>query len=433
MENMLNADRTYPFDKIGIKTPKAIQGGTYSAKLTLDDNVIIIQTPKCLTKNGIHTTIKQIYCDLLMNKNHEEFIDWLRKFQEKVRELVLDNADNWFHEPVTLDEIDYNWNNSIRIYKQNNYLVRTFVHKLKNINKPSLQIFDTEEVELDLEDVTPDKNVICILEIIGLKFSSQSFQLEICLRQVMVINEKPLFDKCLIKLNNTETNNKKITDLNNDESNNDENNYDEERPSENNKEEEAESINNTENQKVDSINAIDLNLNETCSGKELVEDCSTNDVIDSFQNNNNISNIVEEKEDKNEEKEAHSDKILELCSNNIGENAEVSEAGLEIINTNGKKLTEKSFEHKKYLESNNLEEIDLEIGNEDPIVLKNPSEVYLDIYRVARQKAKKAKNAAIKAYLEAKRIKELYMLDVADSSEDEEETTDEESELFSEN
>ena len=36
----------------------------------------------------------------------------------------------------------------------------------------------------------------------------------------------------------------------------------------------------------------------------------------------------------------------------------ISEAGLEIINTNGKKLTEKSFEHKKYLESNKLEEIE---------------------------------------------------------------------------
>ena len=47
---------------------------------------------------------------------------------------------------------------------------------------------------------------------------------------------------------------------------------------------------------------------------------------------------------------------------------------------------------------------------------------------MAREKAKKAKNEAIKAYLEAKRIKELYMLDIIDSSseEDEEEEEDEE-------
>ena len=40
------------------------------------------------------------------------------------------------------------------------------------------------------------------------------------------------------------------------------------------------------------------------------------------------------------------------------------------------------------------------------------------------------KNEAIKAYLEAKRIKELYMLDIVDSSEEDDE---EEEELFSEN
>ena len=52
--------------------------------------------------------------------------------------------------------------------------------------------------------------------------------------------------------------------------------------------------------------------------------------------------------------------------------------------------------------------------------LRNANDVYLDIYKKAREKAKNARNEAIKAYLEVKRIKELYMLDVADSSDDEE-------------
>ena len=87
----------------------------------------------------------------------------------------------------------------------------------------------------------------------------------------------------------------------------------------------------------------------------------------------------------------------------------------------------------KSLEKNNdLEEIELDIPEEEPMKLKNPTEVYLDIYRQAREKAKKAKNEAIKAYLEAKRIKELYMLDVVDSSSSDEESEEEE-ELFSEN
>ena len=85
-----------------------------------------------------------------------------------------------------------------------------------------------------------------------------------------------------------------------------------------------------------------------------------------------------------------------------------------------------------------LQEVNLTFDENDAITLKNPNEIYLDIYRQAREKAKKAKQEAIKAYLEAKRIKELYMLEIVDSSEDESESEEEsgeeeEDELFSEN
>ena len=89
-------------------------------------------------------------------------------------------------------------------------------------------------------------------------------------------------------------------------------------------------------------------------------------------------------------------------------------------------------------DNNELQEVSLTFDEEDQITLKNPNEIYLDIYRQAREKAKKAKQEAIKAYLEAKRIKELYMLEIVDSSEDESESEEDsgdedEDELFSEN
>ena len=201
MDNIIQANESYPFNSIKIKTPKALQGGTYSAKLELNNEPIVIQTPKCKTKNGIHTTVKQIYCDLLMNQDHNDFIKWLRLLQERVRQLILENSENWFHEPPTMDEIEYNWNDSIRTYKSVNYLIRTFIHKSKSINKISLQIYGSDENELNHKELDSSKSIIGIIEIVGLKFSSNSFHLEICLRQVMVLKEKPLFGRCLIKLN----------------------------------------------------------------------------------------------------------------------------------------------------------------------------------------------------------------------------------------
>ena len=94
-------------------------------------------------------------------------------------------------------------------------------------------------------------------------------------------------------------------------------------------------------------------------------------------------------------------------------------------------VEEKEMGEKPLEKNDDLEEIELNVNEEEPMRLKEPNEVYLDIYKAAREKAKKAKNEAIKAYLEAKKIKELYMLDVIDSSTDEEE--EEEDEIFSEN
>ena len=50
MENLLHPTEDYPFEDIIIKTPRALQGGTFCANLEINGNPIIIQTPKCKTK-----------------------------------------------------------------------------------------------------------------------------------------------------------------------------------------------------------------------------------------------------------------------------------------------------------------------------------------------------------------------------------------------
>ena len=47
------------------------------------------------------------------------------------------------------------------------------------------------------------------------------------------------------------------------------------------------------------------------------------------------------------------------------------------------------------------------------------------VYKMARNKAKQLRSESVKAYLEAKKIKELYMLDIIESSEEEYDTDDE--------
>jgi len=74
-----------------------------------------------------------------------------------------------------------------------------------------------------------------------------------------------------------------------------------------------------------------------------------------------------------------------------------------------------------------LEEVSIDYNNiSDSISLKNPNEVYYEIYKAARIKAKQLRKVAMEAYLEAKEIKSKYMLtDFDDDSSESEESEDE--------
>ena len=74
-----------------------------------------------------------------------------------------------------------------------------------------------------------------------------------------------------------------------------------------------------------------------------------------------------------------------------------------------------------------LEEFELcldEISPSDAISLKDRKEVYYEMYAEARKKARVAKDIAIAAIMEAKRIKNTYMLDDVDDEDDEDDDED---------
>ena len=65
-------------------------------------------------------------------------------------------------------------------------------------------------------------------------------------------------------------------------------------------------------------------------------------------------------------------------------------------------------------DTNDLKEISIDLNlenNLETINLKKPNQVYFELYKEARNKAKNAKKNAILAYLEAKNIKKTYLID----------------------
>lgn len=414
MENIVQPNNMVNFDfsNISLKSPKPIQGGSFMSSIRHNNESLIIQTPKIRTKKGITQTNKHVYTDLVFENEDSEFVEWVENLQENVRDVILTKSDNWFHEPVTLDEIEYNWNDSFRTYKQTKQLLRTFIHKNKGISSNVLKIYDSDYKSKHINDIKPDTPIICILEIVGLKFSSTTFQLDFCLRQVMILEDKPIFNEPLIKISKEKVLPKEVGEKNVTFS---------EKPEEITLEKEVENVENLETlDKDNQVEEIIDNSSNTLS--ENLEELAKVSTVEEVKQLAPQEKVVETQV-KTEEKVVEKNEIEEFTNNVEEVNLDDLEKSAEPVKTESKK--------------DELEEVNLTFDEEDAITLKNPNEIYLDIYRQAREKAKKAKQEAIKAYLEAKRIKELYMLEIVDSSEDEsdsdEESVDEEDELFSEN
>ena len=406
MENIIQPNDmvNYDFSNISLKNPKPIQGGSFLSSIKNNNNALIIQTPKIKTKKGITQTNKHIYTDLVFENEDSEFIEWIENLQENVRDIILSKSENWFHEPVTLDEIEYNWNDSFRTYKQTKQLLRTFIHKNKGISSNLLKIYDSDYKSKHINDIKSDTTIICILEISGLRFSSTSFQLDFCLRQVMVLEDKPIFNKPLIKFSNEKVSKENVGEKNE---------KFEKKPEEITLENNNEIVNNL---------------------KSVVQDKQVEEVVD-----NSSNNLTENLEKIEEIQIDNSKNLVEVkIEEQVNENNEISEFTDKVKEVNLDDLEKEEETNQSEKNNDELQEVNLTFDEEDAITLKNPNEIYLDIYRQAREKAKKAKQEAIKAYLEAKRIKELYMLEIVDSSEDESESEEEsgeeeEDELFSEN
>jgi len=141
---------------------------------------------------------------------------------------------------------------------------------------------------------------------------------------------------------------------------------------------------------------------------------------------NNISKENLEENDENikeslEENDENIKESLEKNHKNIKENLEENQK-----NNLEKNNDIQNLDKKECLDNNKprLEEIELEVNdniNNEFISLKDPMEVYKEIYKAAKKKAYELRKNALDAYLEAQNIKEKYSFQDMDDSDNEEE------------
>ena len=409
----------YPFEDISLQTPQPLQGGTYLAKVVNNDEPIIFQTPKCRTKKGIHKTGKKTYCDLLFDIEQSDFVEWIYTIEQTIQELIFDKKEYWFVESdLTLDDIEYNWVNTIKKYKKL-HLMRTFLSKSKGYGN-NLQVYDHNQRLVTGDEVKDDSDLICIIEISGLKFSATSFHIEYNIKQIMILENKPKYQSCMIKIKRD----KKVHYEDEEDKNEEdlEKTLEVDKLMDQEKEveevEEDDKVNVEEDDKVnveedDKVNVEeDDKVNVEDDDKEKVEDDDKVNVEEDVENSKELT-LDDKLKNENETVTVDNDLLETNGNNNESENLDVLE--------NPKQKDNIEEVNETLVKNQDLNEIVLDVpkNENETMSLRNPNEVYLDIYKAARQKAKEAKRQAIKAYLTVKKIKQQYLIDESEISEEE--------------
>ena len=374
MENIVEPNDSFDFTKLSLGIPSNIQGGAYFTSIEYNNIPLYIQTTKSLSKQGIVRTGKKLYIDLMFDKTSESIINWFENLEETCKKLIYAKKEDWFQNSLEECDIDNAFNSIIRIYKSGKfYLVRSNI-KCNQASEPAVKLYNENEVTMTCQDIIDDTEIISILEIKGIKFTTRNFQIDIEVKQIMLLDNEPIFKNCVIK-------GRKL--------NNDKKELDVAKPK---------NIGFITNDKLDNMNNL-----EEIEDKLINSASANNKTPNSDMFNIQIEDNISPENNENIEQSEENIENIENIENNI-KTDDRSDVHFEIEELGNTLIEEEPQLQELVIDNINLDEM-------DNITLKKPNQIYFDLYKEARAKAKTAKKNAILAFLEAKNIKKTYMLD----------------------
>jgi len=359
MSEIYDTNEAFDFNKLTLTKPIPVAGGNYFIKCLVNNGPLYIQPPKCKTRQGILKAGKRFYTDLLFTNEDENFIQWMENLESNCQQFIYKNREKWFDGDMELHDIENYFTSPLKIFKSGKfYVARVNISTI--LGKIGLKIYDENENEVPMENINDKTNIMTILEIQGIKCSTRSFQIELELKQMMVLKPADLFEKCIIKTKSSIV-----------------------------------------------VKETHANTGIANTGIANNDDINSNDII--------IDTPIEDEYLENIEPLDNSDNTV-ITNEIIQNNEPTLEINLDTEN-NLEKIEE--IEKIQPIEIDGIQEIDFnldELEKADEIQIKKRNDVYYEMYREARRKAKIARDLALSSYLEVKRIKNTYMLnDIIDS------------------
>ena len=344
MNNIQEPNAEFPFDQLSFVSPVPIPGGSHFIRCfsNTQQTPLYLQPPKCKIKTGIVKAGKRMYCDLIFCQDDETFIEWIDKFETICQDRIYKNRDKWFESTLEKHDIENSFSSTMKLYKSGKmYTMR--VNIPVRLGTCGLKIYNEQEEDVSHSSIQENTRVITILEFQGIKCSSRSFNLEIEVKQMMVVNPVDLFDTCIFRKTSQSPSPSPLP--------------------------------------LPSTSPSSQQSNITLPDHNLIKD------------------------------------FKPLVKNSLEPEDPIFE-----------KLTQETL---ATTDDSDFCEVDIPLEtideSEEVVKLKPHNEKYYEMYMEAKRKAKIAKDFAIAAYLEAKRIKNVYYLDLDDD--EEKEIDDQENEL----
>ena len=396
-------NKDFDFSQLSVSQPISIQGGAYFTKIKVNNAPLYIQPTKCYTRQGLSETNKKAYMDLMFTNEDEEVIEWFEHLEQRLTELIYEKRELWFQNEMDKEDIENFFNPVCRAFKGGKYhLVRINIPKNKTISSQYFcNVYDENENIIPIQELNDTHSIIPCLEVQGIKFSARNFQVDLIGKQIMLLNNKPIFNSCVIKREVTHNINTVLTDT-----------------EKNVISKPMDTINNVKQEKQEKQEIIENSLGITEIENKPTYTSQENDPTTiKGLHRNIIDTLVDSSSDDDD------------TSDNNTHNNDTCEDDTPESNTNNETYTstppistylEKNLENQMDKNTNDLEDItnDLIINDKQNITLRRPNEVYYEIYKIAKNKARQHKKAAITHYLEAKKIKNTYLLNDLDNSED---------------
>lgn len=351
MIHIFSVDNAFDLTQLAVKNPIS-KNGTYFMKFAGKNNQpLYFQAPQCTVRQGFvksGTGQKKLSCDFVFNNDDDDtFLSWLETLEETTRNILYTNREKWFATSLEESDIENSMMPPYKSFKSGKcYVVRTNVPT--TLGKSDMKIYNEDEKEIEVEAVTDGMQCLVIFEFKGIRCSSRSFQFEIELKQMLVVQPKNMFEKCV-----------------------------------------------------------------------MLPKRNVNEATPISQN------------------------PLSISEDPLSEYSSLSEESINLVNSDAQLVSTENSPQEPLIEEIHMDDMDAlypeeittrrEEGDDDrennlvntlppPMQLKSKSEIYVKMYREARAVAREAKMIAFTNYLEAKRIKNTYLLasEMSESEDDEE-------------